>query len=73
MSYRLRIENLKSAASKKGDGSGYAIAKRTGLAESTVSRILNGRSQPGAKALTRFCDVYDVTTEVLMESTEVAA
>lgn len=68
MSYRLRTDRLRAIARQKGDISGYAIAQRTGLAESTISRLLRGRTQPGAKALMRFCDAYDTDADELMES-----
>ncbi|MFF5670321.1 helix-turn-helix domain-containing protein [Streptomyces hygroscopicus] len=73
MSYRLRTDRLRDLAKAKGDESGYAIAQRTGLAESTISRLLRGKTQPGAKALMCFRKAYGATAEDLMESLEPAA
>ncbi|MEE4598284.1 helix-turn-helix transcriptional regulator [Streptomyces sp. DSM 41524] len=73
MPYRLRTDRLRAVARQKGDKTGYAIAQRTGLAESTISRLLRGKTQPGAKALLRICTVYGATTEDLMEFLEPAA
>lgn len=67
MSYRLRITALRGLAEQKGDTSGYAIAKRTGLHESTISRILRGQSQPGAKALMRFRTAYGSSVDDLID------
>ena len=70
MAYRLRVEKLRAAAHSRGDHTGYAIHKRTGLNESTVSRILNGKSQPGTKSLARICAAYGVTVDELMAPIE---
>ncbi|EST22821.1 helix-turn-helix domain-containing protein [Streptomyces niveus] len=58
MAYRLSITKLRDVARRKGDHSGYAIARRTGLHESTVSRLLRGQQQPGANTLFRLRDAY---------------
>ncbi|WKD36563.1 helix-turn-helix domain-containing protein [Streptomyces xanthophaeus] len=71
MSYRLRVENLREAAREKGDRSGYAIARRTGLSEPTVSKLLRGTALPGLKALLMFDRAYGMTPDDLIE--EVAA
>lgn len=68
MPYRLRTDRLREVARERGDASGYAIAQRTGLAESTVSRLLRGKTQPGAKSLMRFCDAYGTDAGHLMEA-----
>lgn len=67
MSHRLRIDKLRTAARRKGDRSGYAIAKRTGLHESTISRILRGQAQPGAKALLLFRTAYGCDVDELLD------
>lgn len=67
MSYRVSISTLRKVASTKGDRSGYAIAKRTGLNESTISKILRGRAQPGPKSLLAFRDAYGCSVDELLE------
>lgn len=71
--YRLRIQTLREAAAKRGDISGYAIAQRTGVPESSISRFLRGQSQPGAISLLRLCNAYEVTTDDLVELVDAPA
>lgn len=72
MSYRLLTANLRNVASKKGDTSGYAIAKRTGLTEPTISKLLNGRTQPGLNTLLAFRRAYDCSIDDLIEEVDAA-
>lgn len=65
--YRLRIETLISAAAGKGDRTGYAIARRTGIAESSIYRLLNGEAQPDLISALRLGETYDITVEELMQ------
>lgn len=67
MAYRLRIDRLRAAANKAGDISGIAIAQRTGLSESQVSRLLRGRNQPTFSTLLRFRQAYGMTEADLVE------
>lgn len=71
MTYRLRVDRLRAAARQQGDRSQYAIAKRTGLSEPTISKLLSGRCQPGVKTLLTFRRAYGGTVDDLIE--EVAA
>lgn len=69
--YRLRSERLQEAAAAKGDHSSYAIAKRTGMAESTLSRLRRGISKPATGSLLILAAAYDLTVEeLLVEETE---
>lgn len=65
--YRLRIKTLVDAAASKGDKTGYAIARRTGIAESSIYRLLNGEAQPDLISALRLGEAYDVTVEELMQ------
>ncbi|MFI8278569.1 helix-turn-helix domain-containing protein [Streptomyces sp. NPDC085929] len=69
--YRLHIERLKAAANNQGDTTGYAIAKRTGLAESHVSKLLNRRSKPLVETLIILKRAYGGTVDHYIE--EIAA
>jgi transcriptional regulator with XRE-family HTH domain len=69
MSYRLRVEKLRAVAQQRGDASGYAIAKRTGLSEPTISKLLRGKAQPGVKTLLIFRRTYGATVDDLIEET----
>jgi transcriptional regulator with XRE-family HTH domain len=76
MSHRLNIANLREAAREFGDHTDYAIAKRTGVSKSTVSRLVNNECQPNAATQNRFLDAYKLPINKLMtvdESDQVAA
>lgn len=66
--YRLCTERLRQAAAAKGDHSGYAIAKRTGLAESTLSRLRRGLASPTTASLMTLATAYDLSIEDLVET-----
>lgn len=65
--YRLRIQRLREIAAQHGDTSPAAIARTTGIAESSVYRILSGASQPDLISALRLATAYDTTVEKLME------
>ncbi|MFF3060897.1 helix-turn-helix domain-containing protein [Streptomyces sp. NPDC057909] len=65
--YHLRSERLRTAAAAKGDLSGYAISKRTGLAESTLSRLRRGLASPTTASLMALARAYDVPIDDLVE------
>lgn len=71
--YRLRIDALREAAAAKGDTSGYAIARRTGIAESSMYRILSGGSLPDLISALRLSETYEISVESLMERIAVDA
>jgi transcriptional regulator with XRE-family HTH domain len=71
--FRLSTDKLLAAAKEKGDETGYAIAKRTGIDQSAISRILRGRFQPDLNSALRMAHAYDTTVEALMERVEAAA
>ncbi|WP_329032203.1 helix-turn-helix domain-containing protein [Streptomyces sp. NBC_01725] len=73
MAYRLRVNKLRAVARNRGDRTGYAIAKRTGLHESTVSRLLRGQQQPGANTLLLLARVYGTDFEDLIDTTQASA
>lgn len=71
--HRLRTKKLRDIARAHGDTTDIAIAKRAGLNKSIISRLLNGRVQPGTDTLLRLCRAYNATTDDLMEPIEDAA
>lgn len=73
MPHQLNIQNLREAAASLGDHTGYAIAKRTQLSESTISRLLNHACQPTVATQNRFLDVYKLPINQLMTDEQVAA
>ncbi|WP_236243164.1 helix-turn-helix domain-containing protein [Streptomyces sp. CC228A] len=76
--YVLHTKTLNRAAAEKGDHSRYAIAKRTGLAESTLSRLARGLASPTTKSLMTLAEAYavslgDLVQEAKAENSEAAA
>ncbi|MFF9554535.1 helix-turn-helix domain-containing protein [Streptomyces albus] len=69
----MNATTLLNAAAQRGDTTGYAIAQRTGVPESSVSRILRGQSQPGVISLLRLCRTYGLALDELIEETEATA
>ncbi|MFC9847743.1 helix-turn-helix domain-containing protein [Streptomyces sp. NPDC060223] len=65
--YQLNVKKLRAKARERGDKSGYAIQKRTGINNSTVYRILRGATQPDLITALRLAEVYDVDLRTLME------
>lgn len=66
-SYRLRSARLHEAAAARGDHSNYAIAKRTGLNQTTLSRICRGIARPAAETLLVLSSTYGLTVDELIE------
>lgn len=65
--YRLRVERLRSAAAAKGDHTSYAIWKRTGVAQSTLSRLKRGIARPAADTLLILSAAYGVSVDELID------
>lgn len=66
-SYRLRSERLHEAAAARGDHSNYAIAKRTGLNQTTLSRICRGLAKPAAETLLTLATAYGLSVDELIQ------
>ncbi|MDH6709804.1 transcriptional regulator with XRE-family HTH domain [Kitasatospora sp. MAA19] len=64
--YRFDTERLMEAAARMGDNSGYAIARRTGLTQSAVSRILAGRRQPTLTSAALMARTYSTPLDDLV-------
>ncbi|WP_069769726.1 helix-turn-helix transcriptional regulator [Streptomyces sp. LUP30] len=58
--FRLDVPKLLEAAKQRGDHHNAAIARRTGIAESSVSRIVRGEAQPDLNSAMRFAEQYDL-------------
>jgi transcriptional regulator with XRE-family HTH domain len=66
-SYRLRSARLHEAAAARGDHSNYAIAKRTGLNQTTLSRICRGIVKPAAQTLLTLATAYELSIDELID------
>ncbi|MCX5209704.1 hypothetical protein OG689_10460 [Kitasatospora sp. NBC_00240] len=70
---RLNVQNLFDAAAEAGDETAYSIAKRTGLAQSTMHRLTKGKCQPCAATQDLFLDTYSIPFDKLMTADRAAA
>ncbi|MFJ9427563.1 helix-turn-helix domain-containing protein [Streptomyces sp. NPDC101249] len=67
--FRLQSERLRSAAAARGDLSSYAIWKRTGVAQSTLSRLRRGVAKPTAETLLTLATAYGLSIDELIDRT----
>ncbi|WP_327679552.1 helix-turn-helix domain-containing protein [Kitasatospora sp. NBC_00458] len=66
--FHLRDDHLMRLAAEKGDLTGYAIARRSGLAQSTVSRLRRGLVEPATTSLIALAQVYGATVDELVSA-----
>ncbi|KAB8167040.1 helix-turn-helix domain-containing protein [Streptomyces sp. 3MP-14] len=68
--FRLHAARLNEAAAAMGDHSGYAIAKRTGISQSTLSRLRRGQARPASTTLLLLAAAYGTSVEDLVLEAE---
>ncbi|MFD8806254.1 helix-turn-helix domain-containing protein [Streptomyces sp. NPDC059597] len=71
--YRLDITKLREAANAHGDHTQVAIARRTGIAESSVSRYLRAEAQPDLNCAMRIAEAYDVDLRTVIKRIPIEA
>lgn len=71
--FRLNVGKLLKITEARGDGSGYKISRRTGIAESSVYRILSGEAQPDLNSAMRLVEAYDLDIRKVMERVQIEA
>jgi hypothetical protein len=71
--FRLDVPKLLEAAAAHGDRNGAAIYRRTGIAESSVYRILNGETQPDLNSAMRLAEAYDVDLRTVIKRVPIEA
>ncbi|MEU7416767.1 helix-turn-helix domain-containing protein [Streptomyces antibioticus] len=73
--FRLDVRALLKAVRAHGDHTQAAIARRTGIAESSVSRYLRGEAQPDLNCAMRLSEAYnfDLRTTIKRVPIEAAA
>ncbi|MDX2919697.1 helix-turn-helix transcriptional regulator [Streptomyces sp. NE06-03C] len=64
---RFKADVLSEKATAAGDVTMYDIAVRTGVRESTISRILSGRSTPTLATLAAVAVAYGTTLDELVD------
>lgn len=73
--FRLDVPKLLEITAARGDSSGYAIARRTGIPESSAYRYLSGETQPDLNSAMRIAETYNVDLRAVIKRVpiEVAA
>jgi transcriptional regulator with XRE-family HTH domain len=71
--FRLDVSKLLEAAKAHGDTSQAAIARRTGIAESSVSRYLRGEAQPDLNCAMRLAEHYNLDLRGVIKRVPVEA
>jgi DNA-binding phage protein len=71
--FRLNVAQLLEAAAAHGDTTGYKIHRRTGIAESSVYRILAATAQPDLNSFMRLVQAYDLDIRKVVERVEADA
>jgi transcriptional regulator with XRE-family HTH domain len=66
MAHQLNAIALRKVAAKLGDETDYRIAKRSGVARATLSRLVNGQGEPSITTLMRLAACYRVSVESLV-------
>ncbi|MEI5100369.1 helix-turn-helix transcriptional regulator [Streptomyces sp. PmtG] len=56
--FRLDVAKLLEVIARVGDTKGASISRDTGIAESSVSRILRGEAQPDLNSAMRLAETY---------------
>lgn len=65
--FRLDVPKLLAAAAARGDDTRAKIWRRTGIAESSVYRILNGETQPDLNSAMRLAETYDIDLRTVIK------
>lgn len=71
--FRLDVAKLREATAARGDTTQADIRRRTGIAESSVSRILRGEAQPDLNSAMRFAEAYDIDLRSVIKRVPVEA
>lgn len=71
--FRLDVTKLLEATATVGDTTGAKIMRRTGIAESSVSRILRGEAQPDLNSAMRLAEAYDLDLRAVIKRVPVEA
>lgn len=71
--FRLDIPKLMEIAKTRGDTTGYAISRRTGIPESSAYRYLNGAAQPDLNSAMRLAETYGIDLRDVIKRVPVEA
>ncbi|NEB92382.1 helix-turn-helix transcriptional regulator [Streptomyces bauhiniae] len=71
--FRLDVPKLLSITTARGDGSGYAIARRSGIPESSAYRYLSGETQPDLNSAMRLAETYGIDLRTVIKRVPIEA
>jgi DNA-binding phage protein len=71
--FRLDIPKLMEIAKARGDITGYAISRRTGIPESSAYRYLNGEAQPDLNSAMRIAETYGIDLRDVIKRVPIGA
>lgn len=71
--FRLDISKLREIAERHGGGTGYAIARRAGIPESSAYRYLSGEAQPDLNSAMRIAEAYDIDLRTVIKRIPIEA
>lgn len=71
--FRLDVPKFLEAAALKGDTRNAEISRRTGIAESSVSRYLRGEAQPDLNCAMRLAEHYDLDLRAVIKRVSIEA
>ncbi|MFF7142339.1 helix-turn-helix domain-containing protein [Streptomyces nodosus] len=71
--FRLDVAKLLEATAARGDTTGAKIYRRTGIAESSVYRILSGETQPDLNSAMRLSEAYGIDLRTVVKRVSAGA
>lgn len=71
--FRLDIDKVLEVAADHGDKTRADILRRTGIAESSVYRILAGTTQPDLNSAMRLAEAYDIDLRTVIKRVPIEA
>lgn len=71
--FRLDVPKLLEATRAHGDDTQAKISRRTGIAESSVSRYLRGEAQPDLNCAMRLAETYGFDLRKVIKRVAIAA
>lgn len=71
--FRLDTAKILEVAERHGDKTRAAIYRRTGIAESSVYRILDGATQPDLNSAMRIAEAYDLDLRTVIKRVPIEA
>jgi DNA-binding phage protein len=71
--FRLDVPKLLEITRARGDETGWAIHRRTGISESSVYRYLSGAAQPDLNSAMRLAETYNLDLRAVIKRVPIEA